>query len=113
MSRARRDYLPSSPTGLTDSATRSSVTIGQNLTADKTYQSQMDAFFGAKAPDKSRISQFHNSKVDTMAQRIVKQTIENRYPDYAKRAAVAAKPGAPVAPKPGAEQPVAGKPEFV
>jgi hypothetical protein len=87
-------------------------TLMEELTADKTYQSQMDAFFGAKAPDKSRISQFHNSKVDTMAQRIVKQVIETRYPDYAKRAAVAAKPGAPVA-KPVTDPTQANKPEFV
>ncbi len=82
------------------------------LKSDKTYQAQMNAFFAQKTPDKAKISQYHNAKVDTIAQRIVKQVIETRYPDYSKRTAVAARPAAPVA-KPTTEPGAAPKPEFV
>ena len=81
----------------------------EELTADKTYQSQMQAFLAGKSPDKARIQQYHQSKVDTIAQRVVKQVIETRYPDYAKKVAAQPKPGA----KPAAAAPQSGQPEYV
>lgn len=77
------------------------------LKADKSYQSQMDAFFSVRSPDKAKIEQYHAAKVKGMAARIVKQVIETRYPTYSR---AGAKPAA-AAPKPGvaaAAQPTGG-----
>lgn len=68
------------------------------LTQDKTYQAQMDAFFSQKSPDKGKIVAFHQQKVDSMSARIVKQLLERRYPGYNKV-------GAKAAPKPGGAKP--------
>ena len=82
------------------------------LTADKNYQAQMDAFFSVQNPDKAKIEQYHASKVKTMANRIVKSVIETRYPNYLKVGAKAkltvAKPGT-VTPTPTAGR----RPEYV
>jgi hypothetical protein len=85
-------------------------TLFEELNADKTYQAQMAAFFAGKSPDKSRIAQYHQAKVDTMAKRIVKQVIETRYPDYAKKTALAPQPAAAPAPDAAAQK---GQPEYV
>ena len=74
------------------------------LKADKAYQSQMDAFFSVPNPDKAKIQQYHDSKVKTMAPRIVKSVVERRYPGYnakvAPKPAVAAKTGVTQAAQP-------------
>lgn len=66
------------------------------LSADKTYQSQMDALWSEKNPDKTKIINYHKSKVSIIGPRIVKQVLENRYPGFQK-SAVAMKPKAAAA----------------
>ncbi len=79
------------------------------LSADKGYQSQMDAFFSQPTPDKARIEAFHKAKVESMSRRIVKTVLETRYPGLG--GPTPAKPGVP---KPVAAQPVdPNKPSFV
>lgn len=85
------------------------------LKNDKTYQSQMDAFWSAKNPDKAAIEKFHADTVKARAKRIVKSLLDTRYPNFSKgsQAAGAKAVKAPV--KPGAPNaaPVAGKPQYV
>lgn len=60
------------------------------LTSDKSYQTQMDAFFSQKSPNKDAIKRFHQQKVDAMAPRIVKDILNRRYPGQLQgKAAVA------------------------
>ena len=58
--------------------------LREELTADKGYQTQMKALWGATNPDRAKILQFHNTKIDTMAARIVRDAINKMYPDHAK-----------------------------
>ena len=81
------------------------------LKADKTYQSQMDAFFSVPAPDRARIEQYHAAKVKTMAARIVRQVVERRYPAYDAKAAP--KPAAAAAAATQSTAQVSAKPLFV
>lgn len=59
------------------------------LKADKAYQTQMKAMWGAKTPDRGKIVEYHKSKVDSIAKDIVRRTVETRYPGYAKGGAAA------------------------
>lgn len=95
--------------GKVDIAQGIKAQLFNELTADKQYQSQMDAFFSQKSPDKAKITAYHNAKVDTMTKRIVKSVIERRYPNYAKAGAVAS-PKAKVAAAPVGTGPA--KPTF-
>jgi len=82
------------------------------LKADKTYQSQMEAFFSSKSPDREKIERYHEARVKTMAARVVKSVIETRYPNHSKVVAMrpaAASPAAPAA----AAAPASSKPVFV
>ncbi len=54
------------------------------LKADKTYQTQMDAMWKAKTPDKAKMVEYHTAKLNAIASDIVRATIQNRYPGYAK-----------------------------
>jgi hypothetical protein len=58
--------------------------LRSELTADKGYQTQMKALWGAKNPDRAKILQFHNTKIETMAARIVRDAVNKMYPDHAK-----------------------------
>jgi hypothetical protein len=87
-------------------ATKASVgreiiqTLLSELTADKTYQSQMDAFWSESKPDKAKIINYHKGKLDLIAKRIVRDVLDARYPGFAsvKGAPPAAKrPGQPAA----------------
>lgn len=69
------------------------------LKADKVYQKQMNAFWGSKTPDKTKIVEYHNEKLDTIAADIVRQTVEKRYPGYAKGGAAAGRVAAAAAKK--------------
>lgn len=59
------------------------------LKDDKTYQAQMSAMWKSKSPDKGKIVEYHNTKLDTIAADVVRQTIQKRYPGYAKGGAAA------------------------
>lgn len=59
------------------------------LKADKVYQSWMTAQWKTKSPDKAKIVQYHNDKLDTIAANVVRDTIQKRYPGYAKGGAAA------------------------
>lgn len=54
------------------------------LENDKAYQTQMKALWGAKNPDKSKILQVHKIKVESIADRIVRDTVQKMYPDHTK-----------------------------
>lgn len=54
------------------------------LKADKTYQTQMDAMWKAKTPDRAKMIEYHKAKLNTIASDIVRATVQNRYPGYAK-----------------------------
>jgi hypothetical protein len=55
-----------------------------DLKADKAYQTQMKALWSAKKPDRARIVQYHQAKVDSIAEDIVQRVVARRYPGYAK-----------------------------
>ena len=59
------------------------------LKADKTYQAQMKALWGAKSPDKAKILEYHTAKVQSLANDIVRRSVQKMYPDHAKDGAAA------------------------
>jgi hypothetical protein len=61
------------------------------LKADKAYQTQMAAMWKSKTPDRAKMLQYHQAKVDSIATDIVTKTIQNRYPGYAKGGSSAGK----------------------
>lgn len=67
--------------------------IKQNLYArlksDDLYQKQMKAFWGAKSPDQAKIVEYHKNKLDGIAAEVVRETIQKRYPGYARGGAAA------------------------
>lgn len=76
------------------------------LSSDKTYQSQMDAFWSESKPDKSKIINYHRGKLDLMAKRVVRETLEARYPGFSSVKGApspngAKKPAVVAAPAPG------------
>jgi hypothetical protein len=88
------------------------------LKADKAYQIQMDAMWKQKTPDRAKMIQYHEAKVQAIAQDIVTKTVQNRYPGYAKGGSAAGKAAAAVVKKEtatkAATQSVAtGKPIYV
>lgn len=88
------------------------------LKADKAYQTQMAAMWGMKTPDRAKMVQYHQAKVNSIATEVVKATIQNRYPGYAKGGSAAGKAAAAVVKKEtataAATQSVAsGKPIYV
>lgn len=74
---------------LTPLATTLQTNLREALKADKTYQAQMKALWGAKEPSKEKILQFHSSRVKDITQRIVRTTVERMYPGYTKGGAAA------------------------
>lgn len=94
---------------LTDLASGIKSALLSELTADKSYQSQMDAFFSQKSPDRDRILSYHDQRVQAAAARIVKSVIERRYPNYLK---AGAKPTTKPGTKPTTPM-AAGAPVFV
>lgn len=102
--------VKSNPESMKSLAIEVMTELRANL-GDDAYKKQMDAFFSQKQPDKGRIQQYHNSKVDAIKKRIVEQVLERRYPNYMKagavRPAAAARPNTPAAPS------ADGRPEYV
>ena len=89
-----------------------------SLKADKAYQTQMSAMWKMKTPDRAKMIQYHQAKVDSIAAEVVKATVQNRYPGYAKGGSAAGKAAAAVVKKTtndkAATQSVAsGKPIYV
>ena len=56
----------------------------RTLEDDGAYQKQMKAMWSAKTPDAAKIKEYHNAKLDAIAEKIVRDTIQARYPSYAK-----------------------------
>src|ERR1700674_1727752 len=54
------------------------------LKADKAYQTQMSAMWKQKNPDRVKMVQYHTAKLNTIAEEIVRATVQNRCPGYAK-----------------------------
>ena len=70
-----------------------------SLKADKTYQSMMSAMWKSKTPDRAKMIQYHEAKVQSIATDIVTKTVQNRYPGYAKGGSAAGKAAAAVVKK--------------
>lgn len=84
------------------------------LTNDKSYQSQMDAFWSEKSPDKKRIVDYHRSQIEMRGKRIVKSVLEARYPGFSKsKVGIAPKPVTGAVKPAVATQPGVAKPMFV
>jgi len=62
--------------------------LRKTLKADAAYQMQMKALW--KKADKDKILEYHNAKVDSIAEDIVRGTVQRRYPSFAKGATAAA-----------------------
>jgi len=88
------------------------------LKADKAYQIQMDAMWKQKTPDRAKMVQYHDAKVQSIANDIVTKTIQARYPGYAKGGSAAGKAAAATVKKDAAVKDAAksvatGKPIYV
>lgn len=79
-------------------------TLLSELTADKAYQSQMDALWSEAKPDKARILAYHKSKLDLIGKRIVQDVLDARYPGFSSVK------GAPAKPTAGTKQVAAAQP---
>jgi hypothetical protein len=56
----------------------------KTLEGDSIYQKQMKSMWSTKTPDAAKIKEYHNAKLDAIAEKIVRDTIQARYPNYAK-----------------------------
>ena len=88
------------------------------LKSDKAYQTQMAAMWKMKTPDRTKMIQYHTAKVDSIAADIVRQTVQNRYPGYAKGGSAAGKAAAAAVKKDNAtkdatQSVASGKPIYV
>ena len=88
------------------------------LKADTAYQTQMNAMWKQKTPDRAKMFQYHQAKVDSIAHDIVTKTVQNRYPGYAKGGSAAGKAAAAVVKKEATTKTnqasvVSGKPIYV
>lgn len=70
-----------------------------SLKADAAYQTQMKTMWAQKTPDRAKIVQYHNAKIESIAAEIVRTTIQNRYPGYAKGGSAAGRVAAAVVKK--------------
>lgn len=94
------------------------TTLYRTLEADKAYQAQMKALWGVKSPDKAKISEYHQAKVDSIAADVVRKTVQQRYPNYAKGGSAAGRVAAANAKKEATQKADAaaaatGKPVYV
>jgi hypothetical protein len=78
-----------SQTNLKPLAAQIQNNLWSELSADKDYQKQMKAFWGAKQPNKLAILQYHNQAVSRLAERIVRDTVNTMYPTHAKNGSAA------------------------
>lgn len=69
------------------------------LEKDNAYQVQMKGQWKQKTPDKGKITEFHKTKLDAIANDIVEKTIKQRYPGYAKGGTAAGRVAAATAKK--------------
>lgn len=69
------------------------------LKADKAYQTAMSTQWKMKTLNKAQMVQIHTSKLQEIGERIVRETIKNRYPGYAKGGSAAGKAAAAVVKK--------------
>lgn len=56
----------------------------ETLKADSAYQSQMKAMWSAKVPDRAKIEEYHKAKIESIAEELVRNTVQRMYPGYAK-----------------------------
>lgn len=59
------------------------------LKADAAYQAQMKAMWAAKEPDRAKIEEYHQARVESIAPQIVRSTVQSMYPGHAKGGAAA------------------------
>lgn len=55
-----------------------------SLKADKNYQTAMTSLWKAKTLDREKMVQVHQTKLQEIGERIVRETVQQRYPSYAK-----------------------------
>ncbi len=80
----------------------SKVTIGNQiksnlyaaLKADKGYQTAMSTFWKGKTLDRAKMEQVHTATITELSDRIVRETIHNMYPNYAKGGSASGKKAA-------------------
>jgi hypothetical protein len=70
------------PESLKPLAKELQFTLQSELEKDKAYQLQMKTLRSAKTPDKAKILQYHTTKVESLASRIVRDTVQRMYPNY-------------------------------
>ncbi len=90
----------------------------ESLEKDATYQAQMKAFWKGASPNRAKITEYHNAKLDSIAEEIVRQTVQQRYPGYAKGGSAAGRVAAATekkveAKKVDAAAVASGKPVYV
>ena len=69
------------------------------LKADKGYQTAMSTLWKAKTLDRAKMEQVHKAKLEEIGDRIVRETVQARYPGYAKGGSAAGKAAAATAKK--------------
>ncbi len=90
----------------------------ETLKADRTYQAQMKAMWASKTPDKAKILEYRKSKVEGLANDIVRRSVQKMYPEAAKGGAAAGRIAAAntkkaAEEKTNKEQAASGKPVYV
>lgn len=75
---------------LIDLAQSIKAELRSRLQGDKAYQTQMKTHWNAKSPDKAKLLEYHNTKVEAIAEEVVRTVVQRRYPQYSKGATAAA-----------------------
>lgn len=90
------------------------LNLREELKADKIYQAHMKSLWGAKEPSKEDILKYHGSKVNDIARRIVRSTVERMYPGYTKGGTAAGRVTAQAAKREAENKSVqSGKPIYI
>lgn len=90
----------------------------ETLKSDQAYQTTMKSMWGSKNPDRQRIEEYHKARVDSIAEQIVRDTVQRMYPGYSRGGAAAGRVAAAtekkaVATKVTKEAIATGRPQYV
>jgi hypothetical protein len=86
-------------------------TLLSELEADKSYQAHMDGLWSEAKPDKGKILSFHKNKLNLIANTIVQDVLDARYPGFSSVKGAPVKPAAATPAQPAAAA-TPGKPVF-
>jgi ribosomal protein S8E len=103
---------------LLDLGTGIKQALYSQLEKDRAYQIAMNGQWKQKSPDRAKIHQIHEDKMNTIAADLVKSVIERRYPGYAKGGSAAGRVAAAAEKKTAATKVAdssvqSGKPTYV